>query len=41
MRNEVSEAKWHDIVKKEDAAIKAVVQYEKQLVETYKPHLTL
>ena len=41
MRNRVSEAKWHDIVEKENGALTAVVQYEEQLIETFKPHLSL
>jgi len=41
MRNRVSEAEWHDIVEKEHGALTAVLQYEEQLVGTFKPHLSL
>ena len=40
-RNRVSEAAWHDIVEKEHGALTAIVQYEEQLVGTFKPHLSL
>jgi hypothetical protein len=41
MRGRVPDTEWHDIVEKEHRAIMAVALYKQQMLETFKPHLSL